>query len=328
MILSVHIQQHGFTLLELVLVLFILAILTTTSLSFIENEDGQLRYDESLNKLDLITSSLLRERVHQNSSFYSGFVTDNGAIPPNNDLEPLTSSTTSWSDVSGNEWLGYGTITPYYYNPDGAGSEVELNDTNNPEYNLFKGFRGSYLLIGLDADGAFLDGWGEAFTIASASNDFDYTFVGTSKPAPFNTDVSRSLAEADWTVAPTALNISIENNTGASIGADAYEVVVAVFENAAVDTATDPEDRWVSFHFTQDTAIADGDIFSSAGGSWEVNGTAVNTERIPVGEHIALLVDTSITGTDINGLDEIVDSNRFTVFANVSSQPEVTLSVP
>ncbi len=324
--------NYGFTLLELVLVLFILAILTTTSLSFIESEDGQLRYDESINKLNFISDALLKERTHQNSTFYAGFVSDNGLIPPNTVLDPLTDNTTAWSLASGNEWISYASITPYYYNTDGAGSEVELNDATNPEFNLFKGFRGPYLVKGRDSINEFLDGWGHNFVIASASNVFDYTFNGDDvtdpKPLPFNIDIDRSLEETDWTIAPTALNITIENNSGALVNANSYEVAVAIFVNDAVDTVTFPEDRWQSFHFTQDAAINTGGTYSSSSGSWNLGGTAITTERVPVGEHIALLVDRSVTGVNIDGVAEITDSVRFTVFASVSNQPEVILEAP
>ncbi len=325
--------QTGFTLLELVLVLFILAILTTTSLSFLENENGQLRYDETLNKLQLIRQALLKERTHQDRIFYSGFVSDNGLIPPNTDLDPLTENNTTWSDTgAGEEWITFGQILPFYYNPDGGGNEIQLDDTNNPEFNLFKGFRGPYLLSGRDGNNEFRDGWGQDFIIASANNNFDYTFDrdGASVPPDFSgTDITESLNEVDWTISPTALNITIENNTGATIVANAYEVAVAIFENDDVDTSTVPEDRWKTFHFTQDVAIPDGGTFVSASGSWNLNGVAITAaDRVPVGEHIILLVDTSVTGANIDGVAEIDDSARFTVFASVSNQPEITLTVP
>lgn len=319
--------NKGFTLLELVLVLFILAILTTTGLSFIENEDGQLRYNQSLEKLDLIADAVLREREHQGSTFYSGFVSDNGLIPPQTDLEPLTDNDASWSDSGGNTWIGFAEITPHYYNPVSTGEQI-LDDTSNPEFNLYKGFRGPYLLQGLDANNEFRDGWGNNFVVASASNIFSYAFDrdNASIPTDFNgTDVTQAITEPDWTIAPTALNITIENNTGATVTANTYELAVVIFENNAIDTATVPEDRWTTYHFTQDVDILDTGTFSSSTGTWLKDGGAIGTNRLPVGEHIALLIDRAAT---IDGVTEIDDSVRFTIFAGTSNQPEIILTVP
>ncbi len=320
-------HQYGFTLLELVLVLFILAILTTTGLTFIENEDSQLRLDESLNKLDLITDALLKERVHRNSTVYAGFVTDNGSVPPDSDLNALTASDTTWSLDTGNEWISYSVITPYYYNIDGVGVTQQLDDTNNPEFNLYKGFRGPYLTAGVDTNGEFRDGWGQQYTVfaSAGGHSFDYTFEGDGAAVPnsfFGSEITRSLAEDEWTIAPSALNITINNNSGAN---DNVNLAVVVFINDAV---ANEEDRWVTFHFDANETINDGNNFNSAAATWEVNGnTLTAADRVPAGEHLVLLIDGDITGGAIDGVAEIDDSLRFTVFAGAANQPEINLEI-
>ena len=72
---------YGFTLLEMLLVVFIMGILMTTSLSFIENEDGQLRYQESIAKLDLIGKAVIDLSENDGQKTLSGFVFDNGVLP-------------------------------------------------------------------------------------------------------------------------------------------------------------------------------------------------------------------------------------------------------
>ena len=319
----------GFTLLELVLVLFILAILTTTGLTFIENEDGQLRFDESLNKLDLIADALLKERVHKNSTVYAGFVSDNGRVPDDTDLSPLTSNDTGWSQSGSDEWISYGEITPYYFNIDGVGVIQQLDDTDNPEFNLYKGFRGPYLVAGIDSNNNFFDGWGNSYSLFAStfSSQFDYTFQRSSStiPSTFNgSDITKSLSENEWTITPSALNITINNNTASN---DNVNLAVVVFLNSSVSVVNE-EDRWVTFHFDANQTVTAGNSFSSSSATWEINGNSLtSSDRIPVGEHLVLLIDGDITGAAIDGVTEIDDSSRFTVFAGTANQPEITLEI-
>ncbi|MEY8205257.1 MAG: prepilin-type N-terminal cleavage/methylation domain-containing protein, partial [Bermanella sp.] len=75
---SKHSAQKGFTLLELILVVFIMGTLAATSMSFIENEDGQWRYKQSLDKLDMVHAALVEVQDYNQQKLLSGFVYDNG----------------------------------------------------------------------------------------------------------------------------------------------------------------------------------------------------------------------------------------------------------
>lgn len=312
--------ESGFTLLELVLVLFILTILTTTSLSFIENEDGQLRYDESINKIDFILDSLLKERLHKGNEFYTGFIYDNGTIPPDaeTDLTPFISDNVDWSDSGGDTWITNGIVRPYY---DLTGSAAQQL-ANEQKYDLRKGFRGEYLTLGLDSSSNFRDAWNENYLISpdNTNHQYDITFDGTNK----SDFVSRtiSLEDNDWSISPTTLDIRIANNSSSTINSGDYEVAVLVFVN---DSVSNEEDRWQTFHFEINTNLLVGEIFESTSASWEISGTAIGSERIPVSEHLVILIDNN--ASTVNGDAEITDSQQFLVFQN-SNQPEINLEVP
>ena len=319
--------MHGFTLLELVLVLFILAILTGTTIAFLENEDSQFRYEASIRKLDLIGDALLRERELQGATALSGFLSDNGSLYAEDtltggmvslELQPLYADDTAWSDAGGDSWLEYAAQTPHY----DTGTELALDTGNNPQYRLFKGYRGPYLQEGLDSDGEFLDGWGEPYDINTpASNVYEYTFDATTalKPDDF-TDITRKLTADDWTVDPQELVIRIINNSGADITETSHEFAVTVFNNDSVATAAE---RWNTFHFTipaSASPLSDGNEYvTTAGTTWEYNGAALAGKRLPVGKHLVIAIDPAAS--------EVKGATPFLVVPKLSNQPEVILTV-
>lgn len=71
-------RRAGFTLIELLLVVFILAIVAGSAASVIENEDLQVRHDQTKDRLETIRQAILGRTAAQTPS---GYVADVGALP-------------------------------------------------------------------------------------------------------------------------------------------------------------------------------------------------------------------------------------------------------
>ena len=203
---SAHFTKvRGFTLLEMVLVVFILGILATIPLTFIENEDGQRRYEQSRQAMNSIREAVVKERTYLGQPLISGFVADNGRLPRVNDTSDDPDPTLLPYDLgelaSGRyahnpngalieEFLTKKAAQPPYYhvNLDGVGDTFEASlaisqegdptssnsslkhDIDEP-LNVRKGFAyGGYLNGLLDSDGAVKDAWGDDFVATIKTN--------------------------------------------------------------------------------------------------------------------------------------------------------------
>ena len=203
---STHFTKvRGFTLLEMVLVVFILGILATIPLTFIENEDGQRRYEQSRQAMNSIREAIVKERTYRGQPLISGFVADNGRLPRVNDTEGNPDPDVPGYDLgeaaSGRhiykengalieEFLTKKAAQPPYYhvNLDGVGDTFEASlaisqegdstssnnslkhDIDEP-LNVRKGVAyGGYLNGLLDSDGAVKDAWGDDFVATIKKN--------------------------------------------------------------------------------------------------------------------------------------------------------------
>jgi len=277
--------QQGFTLLEMVLVLLIMGMVASLSVAFIDNEDNQLRYQESMSKLTVLHDSVIAERRYQDQVLLSGFVIDNGVLPPG--IPNLINTPPAG-------WIPYSSIQPQYKILSSHSSYSGVTSVL-----LNKGYRIGALRSGIDSLNNFKDGWGDDFVLSAASNDLTLQYSGTGKGDQFNADVNKDVNEGDWSIALSEINsITIENQTGAAIAdmnhnINGYFVAISIFKNLA--TAT-PNDQWHTFHATLGAtlgavAISDGDshVFSL---TWfkEDGSTDANSERVPAGEHAIFIV--------------------------------------
>jgi len=189
----------------MVLVVFILGILATIPLTFIENEDGQRRYEQSRQAMNSIREAIVKERTYRGQPLISGFVADNGRLPRVNDtsddpdpsLLPYDLGELASGRYAHNpngalieEFLTKKAAQPPYYhvNLDGVGDTFEASiaisqegdstssnnslkhDIDEP-LNVRKGVAyGGYLNGLLDSDGAVKDAWGDDFVATIKKN--------------------------------------------------------------------------------------------------------------------------------------------------------------
>jgi type II secretory pathway pseudopilin PulG len=125
------------TLIELLLVLFILSAVAASAASFVEKADDQLRYDDTKQRVRALRSAVLGEASGELRDRRAGFVADMGRLP-----------------ASLSELLERGALPAYALDPPGLLGAA-------PPTGLGFGWRGSYLASLPRADGtqAYPDGW-------------------------------------------------------------------------------------------------------------------------------------------------------------------------
>jgi prepilin-type N-terminal cleavage/methylation domain-containing protein len=76
-------SQHGFTLLELVLVLFLIGLLASAGLLFTESQQDAAYFEETQRRQTMIRDAIIRstERVVNGQPELAGFAVDNGRLP-------------------------------------------------------------------------------------------------------------------------------------------------------------------------------------------------------------------------------------------------------
>lgn len=324
-------SQSGFTLLELVLVMFIIALVASTPLLFIDEQDQQLRYEETREKLATIRHAIYQRESYRGQPLLSGFVVDNGTLPPADELNPLFNLPTGWFSAT--------LSTPYFNFTTDASNAVALSDMK-----LSKGHRNRYIFSGLDSNNEYLDGWGQAFAVDSSHA------LGTSSAGlemgngvAFNTtagDLATAYAgstpridvtDKSWQVPLSSLNILLQNyDTSEAIdSSDFQRLAVLVFRNST-DASSSPAEAWTTYHF--DIAVSNAPSAGTAATqsspsditSWNKNGlSATNSDFLPAGEHPVIVFN----GNDTNySDDEIYIKERLLVFPQ-SNQPNLTLTV-
>ncbi len=240
-----HSKQSGFTLLEMVLVLFIMGLIASMSLVFIDNEDNQLRYLETLQKLEAMQQATITVTNYQGGYFFSGFLADNGVLPAtaNEYIETPT------------DWLSY--KETYVDNSDPLNPvtksrfppviRTKVVPTANDYYplvnlNINKGYRGNYISTGYDSNGEYKTGWNNDYIVQHniASNDFELSYDETLNPALFDAAIDRNITANNWSVPLEDLRVEVVDVTSGFT--EHLFIGLIVFENQAfTPTVATPE---------------------------------------------------------------------------------------
>lgn len=143
-------RQTGFSLLELLIVLGLMATAAVLALSSVGNRDNQNRFEETRNKLNVIRKAIVGEPLVINGQLnVNGFVADMGRLP-----------------LSLNELM----VAPTDCDPVTAGNQT-CPWAFDEDYEFWRGWHGPYInAIGAD----YRDGWGNvADTAGVTASTFD-----------------------------------------------------------------------------------------------------------------------------------------------------------
>lgn len=147
--------QRGFTLVELLLVLFILSSLALLAAAAVDGADDQVRFDQTKSRLEQIRRAILGDssRTLNGQPEVSGFVADMGRLPSN--LRELIEPPADVDQLWGMRGL-------------------DLSGVALPLGALYGGWRGPYLQVdpSTTALRTFHDGWNN--DLSGAENDFGW----------------------------------------------------------------------------------------------------------------------------------------------------------
>ncbi len=167
-------RQQGLTLLELLLVVTILSAVAYTTLAVVDNDNSQVRFEDTQNRLQMIRKAIIGDssRTINGQPEIRGFVADMGGLPKN--IQELTVreycpdpqyTTNAACAGAGEIWAS---LTSYAF--DGP------SGTNT---GLWAGWNGPYLPASSESDyPKFRDGWGND----DSSNNFGWLFDDTTQP--------------------------------------------------------------------------------------------------------------------------------------------------
>jgi len=147
-------RPRSFTLIELLLVVFILAAVAATAISVVDHEDQQFRFQETQRRLAAIRTAVVGrpQQVLHGQPQVSGFVADMGRLPK--DLQELLDPKAE------------------------IGTDPDLKPYGvSAEFGLGAGWRGPYLQVMPDLSGErrYRDGWGSAGSGRNSGWEVDST---------------------------------------------------------------------------------------------------------------------------------------------------------
>ncbi len=209
--------MKGFTLLELLIVVFLLSMVALSAASFLSEVDDQLRYEDSLARIANVREAALgRTLTVDGRPLLSGFVSDIGRLP-----DSLA------------ELLRPGPLPSYAF---------------DPATGLAAGWRGPYLDVLpelLSGQRHLRDGWGNDLLLSRAGTDLDTSLRVQSRGGSEGIYAQRFPADPQWLIQPSdyrlqadTLQLWLWNFTGAdtsfaSLG-DSLRVELAAPVNGAV----------------------------------------------------------------------------------------------
>ena len=269
-------RQYGFSLLELVVVMGILAIFASVSLTFVGEKDVQQRYNESIEKLNMVKRNFFSVDRFQGQTVMHGFWVDNGMI---DNLAIGQAVTNSFEMIlkkpiqDNNHYMLFSFVDSIPVDV------VTPGDTVIKGAGLYKDIRpGAYDLSEYrDSDQHIKDAWGDEYTpnvddtsYSLSLNSLEYKNIGASK----NTiDVNIT----DLTLDVSSLKVLVENlpaNNTFKIALVTFNNIPCKNENKKHPTIPnvpdecdqpDAEDYWQTRLSNAITTIPSGNIFTIEG---------------------------------------------------------------
>ncbi len=300
-------REAGLTLLELMVVVFILSALALSAVSLVDTTDHQLRREDTEGRLLQLRRAIAGEA---GAPALSGYVADMGALP--SCVGDLVASPSN-AQAFGLKQVGF-----------------SPSITLPAAHALPKGWRGPYVALPPGADARFRDGWGnvsrdaggdpdpaadasqhgwgfelDANSLAIESRGAD-GLPGDAGETPYDADLPVAIASGDWRVDLSGWSVDLRNATGSTRTGLYVRLLVYAYD------ATDGH-AWTA-HDTGTVDLADATTGSA---------TFPADTLVPVGRHLLVVVD---------GDDEPFGHPGSYVTRQVAfaprSLPQVTLVIP
>ncbi len=306
---------RGLTLLEMLLVVFILSAVALGAVSLTDKVDSQGRFDDTSRRLNLLRDAIVgpRQFTSAGQRINSGFVNDLGTLPASVSRLTLTLND---AQTTIPRFQAYAPLffDPTVDSPGTAYGPYGWDATTNTDAVavsgtiLYKGYRGPYLALDagvtsylesttLNMVTLFRDGWGtHGVTDDTLNFGWLWTAPSATSVAPYISPLQITSLGADGVVtsAPT-LNV-LDNDVNVSISADDWSIPSLTLTvrntlgeqtniNAALLVFT--PSGWRRFQSTAQT-IAEGTATTPTTATFTLVGETTS-DRIPLGQHWLLL---------------------------------------
>lgn len=183
--------SEGFTLLELLLVIMILSAVAWMSMSYVDNNSNQVRFEDTRNRLEIIKRAIIGDisRTINGQPEIRGYVADLGNLPPSIQALIEKDYCQGYPEMTapvacttaGGAWIEQGEYCTDHISADdatcvAAGKTWIDEYIFDSDYNLWTGWNGPYLNAKELANySKFRDGWGNVATAATpAMNNFGW----------------------------------------------------------------------------------------------------------------------------------------------------------
>ncbi len=300
-------NPRGLTLLEMIVVLFILSVIALSTVAFTENADGQFRYEETRTRLLEIRHAITGEsrNVYAGSVRLSGYVVENGLLPST--LQNLLQKPPDFDD--------FGVQSPRF-DPDpdpatginnGGAGEVPLSGAGEI---LMKG-HASHLHLPVGGGGYF-DGWGNrgstptgpnyGWSVTTDATHFKSESLGADGVAGgggYAQEMSDDVVQNDWTQALNGWQVVLTNRSGGNISVTLPEVLrvsLLVYVNDA-----DAVNAYNWRRITSDPIPVAGGIIPEGESVTATFPDTTPDTRIPIGEHLLVVI------RDLDGVPHTID---------------------
>lgn len=311
---------RGFTIVELLLVLFILSTISLMAIEFVDNEEDQVRYDQTREKLAVIARAVLATSPGSpaRAALPSGFVVDNGLLPTT--LQALITAPTDFDSFANQSPIFDSSPDAITGINDDAG--VAMSD---PEERLLKGYRtAGYLAAPPGTTQAYYDGWGNVdsapnygWLISGPPSSFTATSLGrdyvdnSPESTDYDADLSVTVAIDAWQSDVAGWQVDVTNRSGVDLAIDeggagsCARVSLLVYVNDADAVNAFNWKRLTSgclpgnFATASDGSCLDGDGDGQVGGdvcdqtatvTFPAAGSFQPSTLIPTGEHLLVFI--------------------------------------
>ncbi|MCX4187781.1 type II secretion system protein [Methylophaga sp. OBS4] len=277
-------RQIGFTLLEMVLVLFLIGLMASAALMLTENVEDQTKYDETKRRMDIMRKAIVGDptRTVNGSPEISGFAADMGRLP-NCIAELLTAGDAS--DAA----------APITYKSPCDNSEITEWHING-DTKVGSGWRGPYIQVVPERDGDphFRDGYGNAGTTEAEDNKNSGWFYDVSgatlgltssgyDASATSDDVGTDelIVSSDWQLDDITVNF-INRNASEALPASDVKLNLRIYPSSLTDykTGDDGSTDWLT--------VASGTITANIPESYTFRFDASNA--VPIGHHGYVIV--------------------------------------